>query len=404
MTAIDQIELWCAELGIDCDFRRVPASIYSESDEGVKSLRKQFDHVRKLGLNADWLDAPVLPFARPGGICIANQGRFHAIRYINALARAFHGDGCVLFEHSRAHTPRDGKRCTVETDRGAVTARDVLLCTHAGFYGKSSVDLRIAPYNSYVLTARVEEEIPDGLFWDDEHPYHYIRRASSDDARQLLIGGADHKTGEGGDESRHPQTLRNYTTERFRVLSIEQEWSSEFFEPADGIPFVGRFPSAEHVYFAGGFSGTGLTFGTMAGKLLAEQCLNRPSDLSDLFALTRLRPFAAAKQMLTENVDAAWRFVADRLAPDPISSLNEIPIGMGRVVSYENKTLAVFRDGQGTPHLLSPQCTHAGCIVHWNEAESTWDCPCHGGRYTALGERLYGPPAHDLKREAVPVS
>ncbi len=400
MAAIAQIEAWCGNLGIDCEFRRVPAYIYSESPEGVAALREECERARRLGLEAAIVDEVGLPFAR-GGLRIENQARFHALQYLQGLAKAIHAGGVAIHERSPAQPPRDGEPCTVETPGGRVTATDVLLCTHTCYMGITEIDTLIAPYQSYVLTARVAAQIPDALLWDDAEPYHYLRVASGEDPGLLIVGGADHKTGQGGDEREAMARLEQYVQERFHVEAIEHQWSAELLEPADGLPYIGRLRTTRHVMTGAGYSGTGLTFGTVAGRVLADLHLGRESELADIFSPSRFKPVAAASNYLSENMNVAKRFVADRFSGDTIESLDEVHIGEGRLVHYRGNQWAVYRDGQGAIHVLSPVCTHAGCRVQWNEFESTWDCPCHGGRYSALGKRLYGPPPKDLEIQAL---
>lgn len=399
MAAIGRIETWCQEYSIDCEFHRIPAYLYSESDSGAKELMQEHEALQRLGLTTSWLPQVFLPFPNRGGFRIDDQARFHSLKYLHALAEQIHGNHGAIYEHTTAHPPEDGEPCIVETDGGKVVAKDVLVCTHSAFLGISQFDMRIAPYQSYVITARVEHEIPDALFWDDAEPYHYIRLASASDPRLLIIGGCDHKTGQGGDEREAFDQLEQYARQRFPVQNIEQRWSAELFEPADGLPYVGHVPSAKHLYLSTGYSGTGLTFGTAAGQLLADLVLERSSPLAEIFSPARLKPMAASGNLLKENLNVAKHFVADRFTGDSIESLDQVLPGEGRLVKYNGNQWAVYRDEQGAVHVLSPVCTHMGCHVQWNEAEKTWDCPCHGGRYSAMGERLYGPPPHDLPEQ-----
>jgi Rieske Fe-S protein len=135
--------------------------------------------------------------------------------------------------------------------------------------------------------------------------------------------------------------------------------------------------------------------------VLADLVLHGQSPLAEVFSPSRVKPLAAGGKLLSENLNVAKHFIADRFAGESIESLDEIPLGEGRLVKIDGRQLAAYRDNSGAVHLLSPVCTHMGCHVHWNGAERTWDCPCHGGRYTAYGERLYGPPHDDLKTETI---
>ena len=397
--AIDEIEARCNQFG-DCDFARIPSYDYTEIGDRPQWMTEQYETGCRLGLPVTLTDVVPLPFHCTHAVRTGQQGRFHAMRYLQHLAAQVHGEGSYVFEHSRAEPPEEGK--PVKTRHGQVQAKNVIVATHSAFLNISQWDLRVAPYQSYVLGVRVEDDIPDALFWDDAEPYHYIRWASSDDPHLLLIGGADHKTGQGNQEDNCFQQLEDYARERFNIQAVEYRWSAEWFEPVDGLPYAGRVPNWEHVFVATGFSGTGMTLGPVAGKLIADLILERPNPLADALAPGRIDIAASAGSFLSENLNAAYRFVADRFKGATIESLDEIGLGQGRLVTYQGKQLALYRDDRGNLHALSPSCTHAGCIVQWNEAESTWDCPCHGGRYTAEGKIVYGPPPSDLKREEIP--
>ncbi len=399
--AIDQIETWNRDFALDADFQRIPAYLYSESNKGSKDLEEECEALERLGLSVSQVSTAPLPFGNSGGCKIENQARFHSLKYLQGLAANISSEDCAIYEHTPARPPEDGEPCTVEIQgEKKLKANVVLVCTHSAFLGLSQFDLRVAPYQSYILTVRVEDDLPDALFWDDAQPaYHYTRRASTGEPDLLIIGGSDHKTGQGNDERDAFHQLEQYIRQRFSVRKVEQQWSAEFFEPADGLPYIGRVPMKKHVYLSTGYAGTGLTFGTMAGRLLADLVLDQPSPLADIFSPSRLKPLAAGSALVKENLNATKHFVVDRFTGESIKSLEEVPPGKGRLVKYNGKQWAIYRDESNAVHVLSPICTHMGCHVQWNEAEKTWDCPCHGGRYSALGERLYGPPAKDLDQQ-----
>lgn len=399
--AIDLIERWANEFG-DCEFARVPSYAYTESKDGVRALQKQEAAARKLELPVSFEQVVPLPFACAGAVKISNQGRVHSLRYLHALAAEVQGGGSHIFEHTTAQPPKDGAPCVVSTPGGEVRAAHVFVATHSAFLGISQLDLRVFPYQSYVIAVRVEDDVPDALYWDDQDPYHYIRHATPADPDLLLIGGADHKTGHADDERRSFADLEQYAKQRFNVRAIEHRWSGEYFAPADGLPHIGLVPGTKHLYVATGYNGTGMTLGTAAGRIVTDLILGRENAAAELFRPGRLTVLASAKDFIVENLDAARHFVADRFSGERIESLNEIAAGKGEVITANGKQLAVYRDPYGQLYCLSPVCTHAGCIVHWNDAERTWDCPCHGGRFSCTGERIYGPPTADLEREEFP--
>lgn len=385
----------------DCEFLRVPSYQYTESASGLDALQKQCAAARQLGFNS-WFSRQVpLPFHCVGAVQTTNQGRLHSLHYLKHLAELVDGGGSAVYERTRADIPQDGVPCVVETPFGRVVAEDVFVATHSPYLGISQFDFRVFPYQSYVIAVRVAESIADGIFWDDADPYHYIRLASSADPNLLLIGGADHKTGRPGDERERFAELRQFVQERFTIQAIEHEWSGEYHVPADGLPHVGKAPTTEHLYMATGFAGTGLTWGTAAGLLVAKLIARERHPLAPILEPGRVTLLSSATTFVSENLDALRRFTLDRIGvattPDDL-----IPPGTGQVVFRNGQQMAVYRDPSGAYFRCSAVCTHAGCIVHWNQAESTWDCPCHGGRYTAEGRRFYGPPARDLEPVSLP--
>lgn len=394
--AVDRIERLAESMEPGCDFVRVPAYLYTETARGAEQIRNEFEAAQRLLGNQVSMafDIP-LPWQCTAAIRLEGQARFHAMRYLNGLAVQVHGDGSAIHTQTRVlHAPEDGEPCIVETNHGTVRADAVVAATHSAFFGISMFDTRVAPYQSYVLSAELEDDLGDALFWDDHEPYHYIRRAASDDPHLYIIGGCDHKTGQ-GDENEAFANLEQYARKKFRVREIRHRWSAELFEPDDGVPYIGRLPRADHLYLCTGFSGTGITWGTAAAEVIADLILQRHHPLAEVVSPSRVKPLAAAGSFLKENLNVAKRFVVDRYSPETVNDLDQISPGEAKVVRYQGDLVAVYRDEHGI-HACSAKCTHAGCIVHWNEAEHTWDCPCHGGRYDAQGRRIYGPPPEDL--------
>lgn len=398
--AISQIEQISQDSADGCGFARVPAYRYTEDADGMAELEKECDAARSVGVDATITDQVSLPFPCAGGVRIERQAKLHALHYVRRLAQRIDGDGCHVFEHTLAQPPESGTPCTVDTPRGRVSASAVVVATHSAFMGISQLDMRVTPYLSYALVAHVDDQAPDALYWDDEDPYHYTRLVNG--AGRLLVGGADRRVGE-GHETEAIDELERYVRSHYRVRAVEQRWSAELFEPDDGLPYIGAMPMHKHIYIATGLSGTGLTLGTVGGELMADLILNRENRLADILSPGRIKPIAEAASFIRHNVASAGHMIKDRLGRSAESG-DEPTIGSGRVVRHNGDQIALYRDEHGELHAMSPVCRHAGCIVHWNDLDKTWDCPCHGGRYSATGKRLYGPPAADLEPAAVPAA
>ncbi|HYH57503.1 MAG TPA: FAD-dependent oxidoreductase, partial [Anseongella sp.] len=241
------------------------------------------------------------------------------------------------------------------------------------------------------------EQCPAGLVYDMKEPYHYFRTHKVNGKNYLIVGGEDHKTGEAGTDAF--SRLEAYVKTRFNVRSIDFKWSSQYYEPADGLPYIGRLPgSSEALYVATGFSGNGMTFGSLAGRILADMIVKGNSPYQELFNPSRIKPVAGFKNFIKENTNVIKHFIADRIAPVELENLAELNPGEAMIINYKSRKLAVYKNPQGEVFALDPVCPHAKCFVQWNSAEASWDCPCHGSRFSPEGEVLTGPAHSGLDR------
>lgn len=397
-TAISHIETWDRELNLGSDFRRIEGWLYAEPDQDHRNLERELEAARELGLKVDRHDAAPLPFKTDLAMRVKHQGRFNPLRYVTKLAERFLEAGGVILEGVRMEGSPDesGARVTVDTNVGKVTCDAVCLAGHAPLKMGQTVVTKCRPYQSYVLGVRVDEPVPDALFWDMVEPYHYTRLAQSGDDTFLIVGGSDHATGAEFDTREADHDLEKYVRGRFVVRAITHRWSHEWWDNGDGLPYMGKAPGAERVFSSSGYSGEGLTFGTVGGLAMSDLVLGRPSEWAELFAPDRVSTTSAAVAYAHAGVDAVKSFVSDRLRKSEVSSIDEIEADQGAVLKINGEQVAVYRDEHGELHGRSAICRHQGCTVHWNSAEKTWDCPCHGGRYDAKGHVIMGPPRQDL--------
>ena len=401
--AIDWIATLVREAGIDCGFVRVPGFLYTEREKDVARLADELDAARRSGCPVEWTDQAPLPFKNLGGVRWDNQAQLHATAYLDGMLREAISQGLQVYENTRVLGVHEDAPCRIETDRGTVRAADVFVAANVPINNRVLLHTKIAAYRSYAIASAAPAGISPGLFWDTDDPYHYTRLHEVDGQTYLIVGGEDHRTGEQVDTEERFDRLVTYARERFQVLNSEFRWSGQIIEPVDGLPFIGRNAAAQRVFVATGFSGNGMTFGTLAGMVVSDLILGRQNPYADLFDATRIKPVAAAVDYVKENVGFAVHLVTDRLtslnAEDrPVQSLRP---GEGGVFSSDEGKIAVCRDKQGVVHACSAVCTHLGCDVAWNAAEQTWDCPCHGSRFSPEGTVINGPAVSDLRR--VPV-
>lgn len=293
----------------------------------------------------------------------------------------------------------DAEPCRVHTENGAcVTADRVILATNAPL-NKVLLQTKIAHYRSYAVSGPVATA-PHGLFWDLDDPYHYIRNHRFDDVLHLIVGGEDHKTGQKADTEGSFERLSSYA-KRFGLTSIASRWSGQIIEPVDGLPYIGLNAASHRTYVATGYSGNGMTFGTLAAMILSDACLGRKNPFAELYDATRFKPLASLSSYISENLDFPMHLIRDAIKPPEVRSIDEIKPGEGAIARVGKERLAVYRREDGAVVALSPICTHLGCHVSFNKAEKTWDCPCHGSRFNTQGEVVNGPAVKALRRRNI---
>ena len=393
--SLERIAAFVRERAIDCDFRPATGFYYTEEASRAGEVREEFEAARRLGMRATFTEDVPLPFKVAAAIRFDDQARFHVRRYLLPLLNDVPGEGSHVFEETRVVDVHDGAPCRVETEGGVVTADDVVVATHVPL-NRFFIQTKLAHYRSYVLACRIEGPVPDGLFWDDEDPYHYIRPQEVAHESLLIVGGEDHKTGQEDDTESRFRALLDYAKARFDVRGIPYRWSAQVAEPVDGLPFIGRNSLSSHVYVGTGYSGTGMTFGTLAAMITSDLILGRESEWAHLFDATRVKPVAGAKEFVRENVDFPAHLVGDRLKKPEGDSFADLGPGQGKILEVNGHKVAASRDGSGVVHALDPVCTHLGCLVQFNDAEKSWDCPCHGSRFDVRGEVINGPAVKPL--------
>lgn len=386
-----------AHYGIDCDFEYKDGYLFAQTEKEEEELQKIFDAAHNAGVDVTYADSIPVPMQFRKALCFKQQAQMHPLKYLNALAKAFTDAGGVITEHTHVlKHETTGGGYTVHTTGGDIKAKHVIYATHIP-QGINLSHFRCAPYRSYVLGVQLaDDDYPQDLAYDMKEPYHYFRTHAIDGISYLISGGADHKTGHGDPEESFEE-LESFTREHFNVKSVDYKWSSQYFEPADGLPYIGRLSAGDNVYIATGYSGNGIIFGSLAGIILRDVIKGVDNPLAHLLSPGRVKPVASFSNIVKENADVVYHFLADRFNVESLPVLSTILPGTGKVVTHDNEKVAVYRGEDGKINIISPVCTHAGCFVTWNNEEKSWDCPCHGGRYDAYGKVITGPAREDLR-------
>jgi glycine/D-amino acid oxidase-like deaminating enzyme/nitrite reductase/ring-hydroxylating ferredoxin subunit len=411
--AIDRIERIVNDEKIDCDFQRLDGFLFLGEKDSESTLDEELAAAHRVGLTgvARLNHVPNVEYNLGPCLRFPNQGQFHVLKYLAGLANAIVLAGGRIYNDTHVASVEGGSPCVVETSKHhKITADAVCVCTNSPITDMAKTHVKQAPYRTFAIAMVVPRgSVPPGLYWDTADPYHYVRLQRLDDDSgtladshfdALIVGGEDHKTAHEDDANERWRSLERWARERFpQARETIYRWSGQVLEPNDYVAFIGRNPDgAENVYMASGDSGQGMTHGTIAGMLMSDLILGLPNEWASLYDPKRVSLRATPmEQFAKENADVARLYVKDYVAPGEVQSENEIPRGEGRVMRHGLHKVAVYRDDDGSLHKHSAACTHLKCIVHWNSAEKSWDCPCHGSRFDPYGTVLNGPAISDLE-------
>ncbi|NPV08479.1 MAG: FAD-dependent oxidoreductase [Anaerolineae bacterium] len=396
--AIEKVASLVAERGIECDFRRLPSCTFAERPGDAEIVQEEAEVSRSLGLPASFGKEASLPYPTYGAVCFHNQALFHPRRFLLALADAIPGEGSYVWEETRALDVDEGVRPVVRTDRGRIRAEHCLVATHTPFLDRGLYFARQTPRRSYVLATRLRGEVPLELYISVKPGFHSIRPHPTADGWLVLLGGGQHVTGRGGDTTRYYADLAEYARAHFDLESIEYRWSTQDNYTLDGAPYVGRYsPISDNLYVATGFGGWGMSNGVAAAMMLSDLIQRRENDWLPAFYPARVAQLKGAEHLVEGGARFVQHYAVDRLRHVEQGTPADLAPGEGRVLELEGKKVALYKDEQGGLHALSPSCAHQGCLVRWNAAERTWDCPCHGSRFRPDGTFIHGPTVRDLK-------
>jgi glycine/D-amino acid oxidase-like deaminating enzyme/nitrite reductase/ring-hydroxylating ferredoxin subunit len=402
--AIDQIVALIRKKEIACDFHWVPGYLHARPGvEGAPDLR-EFEQeaavARELGIAA--VPLPAVPFFDTPGVKFSHQAIFHPRKYLAELLRRIPGNGSHVFESTEVQEI-EAEPPAVKSGNFRIEGSYLVFATHNPLMGNTGAlaaalfQTKLFLYTSYALGARIPTGlVPQASFWDTEEPYDYLRVEHREGHDYAIFGGEDHKTGQEASATDAYVRLEERFRRYFPDAQIDARWSGQVIETNDGLPFIGE--TAERQFVATGFAGNGMTFGTLGGMMAVDAMLRRKNPWQDLFDVHRKKLLGGTWSYLRENIDYPYHMLRDWLARAEGDSLEALGRGEGKILALGGRKVAAYRDGAGKLSLCSPVCTHLKCIVGWNDAEKTWDCPCHGSRFKPDGEVISGPAEEPLEK------
>jgi glycine/D-amino acid oxidase-like deaminating enzyme/nitrite reductase/ring-hydroxylating ferredoxin subunit len=405
--AIQTIAQIARESQRDSEFRWIPGYLHAPVSSAGKDDKKERDLLERdaelaveLGFDATLLNET--PRMHRPGVRFANQAKFHPRKYLEPLLSAIPGEGSFVFENTNFEEVED-EPLAVRANGHTIKCDYLVIATHnplmgrKGLIGATLFQTKLSLYTSYVVGAEVPKDSSvEALFWDTQDPYDYLRVDDLGDRQYVIFGGCDVKTG----QERNAEDQFKSVAARLAVLfpdaRIRHRWMGQIVETDDGLPFIGENASRE--FIATGFCGNGFTLGTLAAMMARDRYLNRKNPWFDLLRVDR-KPFHGGLwRYVRENLDYPYYLVRDRLAKASDLSVEQLRNGQGGILNMDGKRVAAYRSATGELTLLDPSCTHMKCLVRWNAADTTWDCPCHGSRFHAEGAVLSGPAEAPLRR------
>ena len=407
--AINFIERVTQAEGIACDFERLDGYLYLHPSDERKTLEEEFDATNRSGINTELLeDTPGLAEVESISLHYPNQGQFHPMKYLKGLTEAFIRLGGKVYTETHVN---DIKEKELKANGFVVNANHIVVATNSPVNDRVTMHTKQYPYRTYVVGVKIPKDaVKHALWWDtgdheskwDNMPYKYTRLQNLDEEFDLIIcGGEDHKTGQADDEGVLEEDRYNALIEFVKSnfpasQEVVYKWSGQVLEPLDAMAYIGKNPGNDHVYIATGDSGNGMTHGTIAGMLISDLINGKENPWAKLYDPSRIT-LKVTGDYLKEAGNMAAQYV-DLVTGGDVDSANEIKNGEGAIIRSGIKKVAVYRDEVGQLHSYTAICPHLGCVVQWNADEKSFDCPCHGSRFTCKGEVINGPAASDLER------
>lgn len=414
--AIQDIEDIIKEENIECDFERQDAYVFTQKQEEVEKIKKEVEALEYLGFKSQFLENIGVPIKEKqkeensehiniqkkvlGAIQFKNQAQFNPCFYAQGLANKIEERSGKIFENSKViDVKKEGDRYEIITEEGKVNAKIVVIASHypiinaPGFYF-----MKMYQVTSYLIAVETKEPLFEGMYINSEDPTVSLRTAKLGNKRLLLVGGMDHKTGAKIDLKNSYKRLEEVAKQLYPDSRVVFYWNAEDCIPLDKIPYIGEFSNLwPNVYVGTGYKKWGMTTSNVAANIIADKILGKENPYEEVFKSTRLKPIKNYEELGNMLKEVGYSAIINKL--EKIDEyVKDVKQGEGKIVEIEGKKVGVYRSEEGKVYAVKPYCTHLGCELSWNNLEKTWDCPCHGSRFTYEGKSIYDPAIKDLER------
>lgn len=376
-----------------------PAIVYASTDKEAELIEKEKAAYDKLGIPGSLVYSLDLPLAIKNALLMPDQAQFHPLMYLHFMVSELVRMGVPIYENTLATTIETGQSPVVLTKQGyRIHARDVLICSHFPFYDNRFYFTRMVAERSYLLACETDSTVPEGMYLSAGDPKRSFRSLSLSGKNMALVGGENHKTGRGESTETHFQRLAGFANAVLGENRRISQWSAQDYTTLDKVPYIGKVSASQsHIHIAAGYRKWGMTTGTLAAKLLTDQILERENPYSELYNPSRFEADPMIKNFFIENGEIAGHLIKGKLEKSG-KFLADLGDDQGAIVSMNGRRAGVYKNKEGKVVMVDTTCPHLGCEVNWNQGERTWDCPCHGSRFSADGAVIDGPAQKPLRK------
>ncbi|GAA5035509.1 FAD-dependent oxidoreductase [Actinopolymorpha pittospori] len=401
VAGIDLLARVAEEASIDCALTRAPSYAYTLDPRRRGELEEEAAAARQLGLAAAVSDTTDLPFDVEAAVRFDDQFHLDPVRYLDGLASELTRIGGNIHENTRVTSVEERRDhvVTATTGSGTVRADQAVVATLLPINLIGGYFARTRPSRSYGIAARLRTPAPTSMTISVDTPTRSTRPWLAPGPGGIIVVGNSHETGAVEDTIPLYQDLEDWTRATFDVESVDHRWSAQDFLTTDKIPYVGAAPGHHHVLVATGFQKWGLSNGAAAAIMLTDIMAGRPNEWLEVFKATRIGDAKSVASVVKDNLEVGKEFVSGHLGKLRRHVADELEPGQGGIVELDGDTVGAYRDEQGELHAVRPTCSHLGCPLHWNSAERSWDCNCHGSRFDVDGNILNSPATRPISRD-----
>lgn len=384
---------------IDCNFETVPNYIFTTEDEGLEEIKKEYKACERLGIPYEYLNnIEGFPIKIKGALKLDNQAQFDSKKYMNKLAQIICEKGVSIYENTPVlglDTDKDEYIAKVNGDN-EIKAKTVIIASSNPWHDSLGLYFsKEQAYRSYLTLSKLNKPIAKGMYINVEKPSKTIRVYHENDRDYLVCGGFDHKTGKCDDECKIFGSIVEFAKNNFKIGMLEYRWSTQDYITTDNIPYIGHINNnTNNLYIATGFCKWGITTSAVAAIIFKDLITNGECKYKEVFNPSRTGSYLNMKY-LKENSIVAYDYIKGKLKKGHTDC--QVEKEEGKVVIINGDKYGAYRDKDGKLYVVDITCTHLGCELKFNSFEKSWDCPCHGSRFSYDGSILNGPALKPLK-------